>query len=54
MIYNLDQTAYDFSYSKVINLEDFGKYLFDDELKVEEALYYKDWTPIEDLREPNR
>ena len=54
MIYNLDQTAYDFSYSKVINLEDFGTYLFDDELKVEETLYHKDWTPIEELREPNR
>ena len=54
MIYNLDQTSYDFSYNKVITLEDFASFLFDDELKVEDTLYYKDWTPIEELREPNR
>ena len=54
MIYNLDQTAYDFSYSKLINLESFVDYLFDDELEVTETLYRKDWEPIEELKEPNR
>ena len=54
MIYNLDQTAYDFSYSKQMTLEDFSDYLFDDELEVTETYYYKDWKTIDELKEPVR
>ena len=54
MIYNLDQTAYDFLYSKQMTLEDFSDYLFDDELEVTETYYYKDWKTIDELKEPVR
>lgn len=54
MVYNLDQEKYDFSYNGVDMLANIGYYLFDDEVEVTETHYKKDWTPIEELKEPNR
>ena len=54
MIYNLDQESAGFETGYRNTLNKAVQALFDDTILVEDTHYKKDWTPIEDLREPNR